>query len=157
QLNSATANQNYNGPTSKGPWMVCHYSFSQLPEKEALEVRANVTQSSAFSPQVTPAMVTGSMGTAFTIPPGNCNTRRPRPTLSTILGAFTEFCGEHAFNVNVELFPAGMGSRGPLPPNTVVRNVVSASGGGAMLTSSLTQRGMLSGAQQSQSPGLPVV
>jgi hypothetical protein len=147
QLNSATANQNYNGPTSKGPWMVCHYSFSQLPEKEALEVRANVTQSSAFSPQVTPAMVTGSMGTAFTIPPGNCNTRRPRPTLSTILGAFTEFCGEHAFNVNVELFPAGMGSIGSLPANSVVQDVASV-GGGAMLNSSSNQGGMLSGAQQ---------
>jgi hypothetical protein len=157
QLNSATSNQNYSGPTSKGPWMVCHYSFGQLPEREALEVRANVTQSSAFSPQVVPAKVTGSTGTQFTIPPGNCNTRRPRPALSTILGAFTEFCGEHAFNVNIELFPSGMGSRGPLPPNSVVQNVVSAGVGGAMLNSSRTQGGMFSGAQQPQSPGLPVV
>ncbi|HTM38996.1 MAG TPA: hypothetical protein VL156_19775 [Terriglobales bacterium] len=152
QLNSATSNQNYSGPTSKGPWMVCHYSFGQLPEREALEVRANVIQSSAFSPQVTPAKVTGSTGTQFTIPPGNCNTRRARSTLSTILGSFIEFCGGQAFNVNIELFPAGMGSRGSLPPNNVVRNVTPvANSGGTMLKSSSSQTGMLSGAPQ---PGM---
>jgi hypothetical protein len=147
QLNSAISNQNYSGPTSKGPWMVCHYSFGQLPEREALEVRANVTQSSAFSPPVTPAKVTGSTGTQFTIPPGNCNIRRARSTLSTILGSFIDFCGEHAFNVNIELFPAGLGSLGSLPANSVVQNVASA-GGGAMLNSSGNQGGMLSGAQR---------
>lgn len=152
QLNSAQGNQNYSGPTSKGPWMVCHYSFGQLPEREALEVRANVIQSSAFSPQVTPAKVTGSTGTQFTIPPGNCNTRRARSTLSTILGSFIEFCGGQAFNVNIELFPAGMGSRGSLPPNNVVRNITpAANSGGTMLNSSSSQTGMLSGAPQ---PGM---
>jgi len=152
QLNSATSNQNYSGPTSKGPWMVCYYSFGQLPEREALEVRANVIQSSAFSPQVTPAKVTGSMGTQFTIPPGNCNTRRARSTLSTILGSFIEFCGGQAFNVNIELFPPGMGSRGSLPPSNVVPNVTPvANSGGTMLKSSSSQTGMLSGAPQ---PGM---
>jgi len=158
QLNSATSNQNYSGPTSKGPWMVCHYSISQLPEKEALEVRANITQSSAFSPQVVPAKVTGSTGTQFTIPPGNCNVRRARSTLSTILAAFIDFCGAHAFNVNIELFPAGTGSLGALSPTGVVQHVASGGhGGGAMLNSSSTQSGLLSGAQQPQLPALPVV
>jgi hypothetical protein len=99
---------------NQGPWMVCGYSFHQLPAKETLEVRAAITQASAFTPQVVVKQAPGSYGTDFVLGTGLCN-QTPQQTLSAILGAFAVICGPNAFNVNLELFALPAPARGAIP------------------------------------------
>jgi hypothetical protein len=113
----STPQMNLTGGT-QGPWMVCGYSFHQLPAKETLEVRAAITQPSAFTPQVVVKQAPGSYGTDFVLGTGPCNDT-PQQTLSAILGSFAVICGPNAFNVNLELFASPAPARGAIPPSSI--------------------------------------
>jgi hypothetical protein len=113
----STPQMNLTGGT-QGPWMVCGYSFHQLPAKETLEVRAAITQPSAFTPQVVVKQAPGSYGTDFVLGTGPCNDT-PQQTLSAILGSVAVICGPNAFNVNLELFASPAPARGAIPPSSI--------------------------------------
>ncbi len=113
----STPQMNLTGGT-QGPWMVCGYGFHQLPAKQTLEVRAAITQSSAFTPHVAVKQAPGSYGTDFVLGTGPCNDT-PQQTLSAILGSFAVICGPNAFNVNLELFPLPTPARGAIPPSSI--------------------------------------
>ena len=102
----------------QGPWMVCGYSFHQLPAKETLEVRAAITQPSAFTPQVVVKQAPGSYGTDFVLGTGPCN-QTPQQTLSAILSSFAVICGPNAFNVNLELLASPAPARGATPQSSI--------------------------------------
>lgn len=113
----STPQMNLTGGT-QGPWMVCGYSFHQLPARQTLEVRASITQSPAFTPHVVVKQAPGSYGTDFVLGTGPCN-QTPQQTLSAILNSFAVICGPNAFNVNLELFAAPAPARGAIPPNSI--------------------------------------
>ncbi len=114
---SSTPQWNFTGG-SKGPWMVCGYSFHQVPEKQVLQVRAAITQPSAFSPQAFVKQVPGANGTNLVLATGNCN-NPPDSTLSTILASTSVICGGYAFNINLEIFAPATPARGSVPATGV--------------------------------------
>ena len=113
----STPQMNMTGGT-QGPWMVCGYSFHQLPAKETLEVRAAIEQPGAFAVPVVVKQAPGSFGTDFVLGTGGCN-QTPQQTLSSILGSFALICGGNAFNVNLEVFASAVPARGAIPPSSI--------------------------------------
>lgn len=94
---------NFSGQGSQGPWMVCSYSFHQIPERVPLEVDAVVIQPSAFTPPISLAALGKNQ---FQIPGGNCGST-PQSTLAVVLNSGSILCGDNAFNINF----AGLNSR----------------------------------------------
>src|SRR5262249_31066138 len=89
-------------------YMLCSYSFHQMPVGEYLRVSAAVTAntfSAAVSVQTPPD---------FEIFGGNCN-HTPPGTLSFILTGGEMVCGNNAYNINLKLYTSGSRSRGTLP------------------------------------------
>ncbi len=113
----STPQMNMTGGT-QGPWMVCGYSFHQLPAKETLEVHAAITQPATFALPVVVKQAPGSFGTDFVLGTGGCN-QTPQQTLSAILGSFALICGGNAFNVNLEVFAFAAPARGAIPPSSI--------------------------------------
>jgi hypothetical protein len=89
-------------------YMLCSYSFRQIPVGEYLRVQATV------------AVNTFSAGVSIQNPPdfeifgGTCN-NTPQGTLSFILTGGEMVCGNNAYNINLKLYTSGSPSRGMLP------------------------------------------
>jgi hypothetical protein len=89
-------------------YMLCSYSFHQIPVGEYLRVRVAVA-ATAFS-----AGVSVQDPPDFEIFGGNCN-NTPQGTLSFILTGGEMICGNNAYNINLKLYTSGYLSPGKLP------------------------------------------
>jgi hypothetical protein len=89
-------------------YMLCSYSFRQMPVGEYLRVSATAVVT-AFS-----AAVSVQNPPDFEIFGGNCSTT-PSGTLSFILTGGEMVCGNNAYNINLKLHGSGSPSRGTLP------------------------------------------
>jgi hypothetical protein len=115
--------------TSQGApkYMLCSYSFHQMPVGEYLRVRVAV-QATAFS-----AGTSVQNPADFEIFGGNCN-QTPSSALSFILGGGEMVCGNNAFNVNFKLV-SSVGAPGVVPAKSApLLSATGTSSSGGTLT-----------------------
>ena len=117
QLLSTTSALTANGPmtdysaTGTPKYMLCSYSFQNMPEKVSLRALLYGM----------PTTVSVAIPPAFQIPGGNCNSS-PSSALSFILTGGSMLCGNGAFNINFKLTASASAIARSPQNSTLLRN-----------------------------------
>jgi hypothetical protein len=123
QLLSTTSTLTASGPMTDNSaqatpkYMLCSYSFQDMPE--------NVSLRALLYGQPTTASV--AIPSAFQIPGGNCNSG-PSSTLSFILTGGPMLCGHGAYNINFKLTSAAAAAPRPTAPSILLPHAPSSGG-----------------------------